>query len=305
MPIKIPDHLPARAILEQERIPVMDESTAIRQDIRPLRMLLFNLMPDKITTETQIARVLGGSPLQIELTLLRTASYTGKNTSADHLLSFYKTFDDIKQDYFDGLIITGAPVEQMAFEDVDYWSELTEILDWSERYCYSKFFICWAAQAALYHFHNINKHIVDKKYFGIYAHKRQTFTHALTKGFDDFVRLPVSRYTEIDEQAVIDNKNLTLHLRCNETGAALISCDQMRQIFMLNHLEYDRETLKDEYDRDHERGMDTAIPANYFPDDNPSQTPEMNWRAHRNLLFMNWVNMVYQGTPYDLTTLGT
>ena len=303
MPIKIPDNLPAKNILRQERIAVMDESTAVKQDIRPLKIILFNLMPDKITTETQIARVLGGSPLQIDLTLLRTDSYVGKNTSKDHLLSFYKTFDDIAHEKFDGIIVTGAPIEHLEFEDVQYWDELTKIMNWANTHCYSQFYICWAAQAALYHFHGIQKKLLNDKHFGVFSHKRVEFMHPITKGFDDVINIPVSRYTEIDESAVIAHNDLTLLLTSPETGSALITDKTQRKIFMLNHLEYDRETLKGEYDRDARGVLKTALPQYYYPDNNPQNIPNMNWRAHRNLMFLNWINMVYQGTSFDLNDI--
>jgi len=303
MPIKIPDSLPAKDILLAERISIMDESTAIKQDVRPLKIILFNLMPDKVTTETQIARVLGSSPLQIELTLLRTDSYVGKNTSEAHLYSFYKTFDDIAHEKFDGIIITGAPIEHLKFEDVQYWDELKKIMGWANTHCYSQFYICWAAQAALYHFYDVSKRLLDYKHFGVFPHKRLDFTHSITKGFDDIINIPVSRYTEIDEQAVIDHDDLVLILTSEETGAALITDQSQRKIFMLNHLEYDRETLKGEYDRDTDSGLKTPLPHYYYPNNDPNNIPNMNWRAHRNLLFLNWINLVYQGTPFNLDTL--
>jgi homoserine O-succinyltransferase len=303
MPIKIPDGLPAIDILAKERIDVMDETTAVRQDIRPLRILLFNLMPDKITTETQIARVLGASPLQIELTLMRTASYMGKNTSEDHLLGFYETFDTVKDQKFDGILVTGAPVETMDFEDVQYCNELTTIMNWANTNCYSQFYICWGAQAALNHFYGVEKYEAESKLFGVYPHERLEFYHPLVRGFDDVVSIPVSRHTEIDETQIEKNDSLTLLLKSSETGTALMIDDKTRRVFMLNHFEYDRETLKDEYDRDIAQGNDIDIPAYYFPNDDDTQKPIMNWRAHRNLLFTNWINTVYQGTPYDLSYL--
>ena len=303
MPIKIPDGLPATKILQDERISVMDQSTAVRQDIRPLKIILFNLMPDKITTETQIARVLGSSPLQIELTLLRTESYVGKNTPESHLQSFYKTFDQIRDEKFDGIIVTGAPIEHLEFEGVQYWDELTNIMDWANGHCHSQLYICWAAQAALYNFYGVEKYISDDKYLGVFPHRRDNHTHPLTKGFDDMVHIPVSRYTTIDDQAVMDNDDLMVLLQSDETGSALITTLNHRRVFMLNHLEYDAHSLKGEYDRDAGEGLNTPVPKYYFPDDNPSNMPVMNWRAHRNLLFLNWINMVYQDTPYNLDEL--
>lgn len=303
MPIKIPDGLPAKQILIEERVPVMDESTAVRQDIRPLRIALLNLMPDKITTETQIARVMGASPLQIELTLLRTRSYLGKNTPESHLLGFYKTLEDVQSHLYDGLIVTGAPVENLPFEAVDYWRELVEILDWAESACYSRFFICWGAQAALYRFYGIQKYPTGDKRFGVYRHERLNFNHPLTRGFDDIVNIPVSRYTEVKADDISAVPALTPLLSSDESGVALVVDDARRRAFMFNHLEYDRQTLLDEYTRDRGKGINTALPRYYFDNDDPASMPVMTWRAHRNLLFSNWINMVYQGTPYDLNDL--
>lgn len=303
MPIKIPDNLPARDILVQEEVPIITESTAIKQDIRPLRILLLNLMPDKITTETQIARVLGATPLQIELTLLRTKSYMGKNTPEEHQLGFYKTHDEIIDECFDGMIVTGAPVGQMKFEDVEYWDELQRIFDWSSRHAFHSFHICWGALAGLYHFHNLTKIIMPQKQFGVYPHKRMCLNHYLTKGFDDVVNVPVSRYTRVDDAEVLANTSLTPLLISDDIGIGLIADDQNRRIFMLNHLEYDRETLGNEYMRDINGGIQIDVPKNYFPNNDPSVTPVMTWRAHRNLLFANWINRVYQDTPYDVNEI--
>ncbi|PCI01944.1 MAG: homoserine O-succinyltransferase [Alphaproteobacteria bacterium] len=295
MPIKIPNGLPAKDILISERVDVMDETTAIRQDIRPLRIALFNLMPDKITTETQIARVLGTSPLQIELTLLRTGSYMGKNTSEEHLLGFYKTFKDVESHFYDGIIITGAPVEHMDFKDVEYWDELTEFFDWAKTHSFSQFYICWSAQAALHHFHGIGKTLHKDKIFGVFPHKRDTYAHPITRGFDDCVNIPVSRYTESNADEIKNTAALEPLLTSGDLGTALLCDSASRQVFMFNHLEYDRDTLQNEYERDKSRGEDTSAPKNF--------DGTMNWRAHRNLLFMNWINLVYQGTPYDLNDL--
>jgi len=303
MPIKIPDQLPARDILTSERIDVMDESTAIKQDIRPMKVILFNLMPDKITTETQIARILGSSPLQIELTLLRTDSYTGTNTPESHLTSFYKVFDDIKDDYFDGLIITGAPVEHIHYEDVVYWQELKSVMQWADNHCFSQFYICWAAQAALYHQHGIEKENKDQKYFGIYNYKRHDFSHPLTRGFDDTIGMPVSRYTKINPSDILNNNDLHLLFDCPNSGAALVTNQNRRKTYMFNHLEYDRTTLADEYKRDKERGLSTDVPDNYYPGNDTNEMPTMNWRAHSRLLFLNWISDIYQNTPYNLSKL--
>lgn len=303
MPIKIPDGLPAAEVLKKERIPVIREMDALRQDIRPLRIALLNLMPDKIATETQIARVLGSTPLQVELTLLRTGSYMGKNTTEEHLLGFYQTWEDIKAQKFDGLVVTGAPVEHMEFEEVQYWDELTSIFEWAKTHTYSQFYICWAAQAALYHFYQIPKRPTQSKQFGVFPHSRLDFYHPLTRGFDDIVYIPVSRHTDVDPEKIEKNIFLAPLITSDKTGISLIYDDQNCSTFMFNHLEYDRETLKKEYERDIAKGLDIPLPAGYFPKDDPEQPPVMNWRAHRNLLFSNWIGMVYQGTPYDLADL--
>jgi homoserine O-succinyltransferase len=303
MPIKIPNGLPAIKTLIEERISIIQENDAIRQDVRPLRIVLLNLMPDKITTETQLARVLGSTPLQIELTLLRTDSYLGQNTSEEHQLGFYKVWDDIKDENFDGIIITGAPVETMEFKDVEYWPELTQIMDWAETNVFAKFFICWGAQAGMYHHYGVPKHEVSEKIFGVYHHERLDRSHPLIRGFDDVFAVPVSRYTGVDEQAVSDHPDLLPLAKAEGSGVCLVVNDAKRHSFMFNHLEYDRETLQGEYERDLAKGLNTALPRNYYADDNADNAPSMTWRSHRNLLFMNWINQVYQDTPYDLSDL--
>lgn len=295
MPIKIPNGLPAKDILLSERVDVMDETSAIRQDIRPLRIALLNLMPDKITTETQIARVLGTSPLQIELTLLRTGSYMGKNTSEDHLLGFYKTYKDVEDHLYDGIIVTGSPVEHMDFEDVQYWEELAAFFDWAKTHSFSQFYICWGAQAALYHFHGIQKILHSEKILGVFPHQRTDFTHPIMRGFDDTVHIPIGRFTEVESDKIRSHDALNILLDSQETGIGLVVDNKTRSVFMMNHLEYDRDTLDKEYKADLEKGMNTLPPKNF--------DGSMNWRAHRNLLFMNWINLVYQGTPYDLNDL--
>lgn len=303
MPIKIPDSMPARTVLENERVSLISETRAITQDIRPLKILLLNLMPDKIGTETQLLRALGSTPLQIDPTFIRTASYTGSHTPSDHLYMFYKTWADVKDQRFDALIVTGAPVEHMPFEDVLYWQELREIFDWSRSNVYSGFYICWGAQAALYHFHGVNKKSVDEKHFGIYPHNITDLYDPLVTGFDDISRIPVSRHTEIHKSDIEDKTDLKILLESDVTGVCLLSNKDKRQVYMFNHLEYDAETLKNEYMRDAAQGMETALPHNYFPDDDPENEPPVTWRAHRTMLFNNWLNMVYQGTPYDLADL--
>jgi homoserine O-succinyltransferase len=257
-------------------------------------------MPDKISTETQIARVLGATPLQIELTLLRTDSYLGKNTAEDHLLGFYNTHGEVTDQFFDGMIVTGAPVEQMPFENVEYWSELKHIFKWAQQNVYSSFYICWGAQAAIHYFHGHEKFETHSKQFGVFPHRRLDLNHALTKGFDDVAHVPVSRHTRVDDDAILSNSQLKTLLISDETGVALVVDDNRRHVYMFNHLEYDRETLGNEYRRDVAKGLPIELPKYYFPDNDPNKTPVMNWRAHRKLLFQNWINIVYQGTPYHL-----
>ncbi|MET4804885.1 homoserine O-succinyltransferase [Limibacillus sp. MBR-115] len=304
MPIKIPNELPARAILESEGVPVIQESDAMRQDIRPLRVALLNLMPEKIRTETQLARVLGSTPLQIEMTLLRTGSYTGRNTPMEHLLTFYQTWEDVKEQKFDALIITGAPVEQMPFEDVVYWNELQQIFDWADTNVFSSFFICWGAQAALYHYHGVPKYDLDGKMFGVFPHAVDQHASPLVAGFDDIFHCPVSRYTEVRRKDVEPIQGLEILADSADSGLCLLEERAKRRVFIFNHLEYDGDTLKREFQRDHAAGLDTALPRNYFQGDDPSQPPRVAWRAHRNLLYGNWINDLYQHAPFDLQKIG-
>ena len=301
MPIKIPNDLPAVKTLEGENIFVMTETRAITQDIRPLEILLLNLMPKKIETETQLSRLLGNSPLQVNLTLIHTKSHESKNTPAEHLFTFYKTFDDVKGKTFDGMIITGAPVEQMAFEEVEYWDELCEIMEWSKTHVHSTLHICWGAQAGLYYHYGIEKHALDKKLFGVFPHTVDYKKSILFRGFDDVFYVPQSRYTTVrteDVKAAPELKILASSKRC---GIYAISNKGGRQIFITGHSEYDADTLKNEYLRDKAAGLDTEIPENYFTDGNPKKNPIVSWRAHANLLFCNWLNyFVYQTTPYDI-----
>ena len=301
MPIKIPNDLPAVKTLEGENIFVMTETRAITQDIRPLEILLLNLMPKKIETETQLSRLLGNSPLQVNLTLIHTKSHESKNTPAEHLFTFYKTFDDVKGKTFDGMIITGAPVEQMAFEEVEYWDELCEIMEWSKTHVHSTLHICWGAQAGLYYHYGIEKHALDKKLFGVFPHTVDYKKSILFRGFDDVFYVPQSRYTTVrteDVKAAPELKILASSKRC---GIYAISNKGGRQIFITGHSEYDADTLKNEYLRDKAAGLDTEIPENYFADGNPKKNPIVSWRAHANLLFCNWLNyFVYQTTPYDI-----
>ena len=304
MPIKIDDQLPARHNLELENIFVMTEQRANIQDIRPLKIILLNLMPTKIETETQLARLLGNTPLQVELEFLQTATYAATHTSSDHMISFYKTFDEIKHLKFDGMIITGAPVENMEFEDVAYWEELCEIMEWSKKNVTSTFHICWGAQAGLYYHYGIKKHKLDKKMFGIFKHKVDHKGSILFRGFDDEFMVPHSRHTTIKEEDVRACKELKILSTSDEAGVYVISTDKGRQIFVTGHSEYDANTLKKEYDRDKNAGLDIEVPKNYFPDDDDTKEPMVTWRSSANLLYSNWLNyFVYQVTPYDINEI--
>ena len=304
MPIKVQSNLPAIKVLESENIFVMPDEVALKQDIRPLKILILNLMPTKITTETQLLRLLGNTPLQIDITLLQTASHTSKNTSPHHLTTFYKTFDEISEDTFDGMIITGAPVEQLEFEEVDYWDELCEIMEWSKHNVYSTFHICWGAQAGLYFHYGVEKYQLDEKLSGIYTHRVLNPTHRLMFGFDDYFRIPHSRYTSVRLDDLKKCAGLEVLAVSEEAGPAIICNKTGRQVFITGHAEYDRETLANEYYRDISRGLNPKIPCNYFPGDDASQTPPMVWRSYATLLYTNWLNyFVYQATPYDLKEL--
>ncbi|MBQ4333142.1 MAG: homoserine O-succinyltransferase [Clostridia bacterium] len=304
MPIKIPNDLPAVQTLTDENIFVMTETRAITQDIRPLKILLLNLMPKKIETETQLARLLGNSPLQVEFEFIHTTSHVSKNTSAEHLFTFYKTFEDVKESYYDGLIITGAPVEQMPFEEVEYWEELCAIMEWSKTHVTSTFHICWGAQAGLYYHYGIPKYPIGAKYFGIFPHKVEYKRSILFRGFDDVFMVPQSRYTTVRTEDVAAVPQLKILASSEETGIYAVATPGGRQIFITGHSEYDADTLKNEYLRDQAAGLGTAVPKNYFPDDDPTREPLVTWRAHANLLYSNWLNyFVYQTTPYDITEI--
>ncbi|HIT68632.1 MAG TPA: homoserine O-succinyltransferase [Candidatus Aphodomonas merdavium] len=304
MPIKIPNDLPAVQTLAEENIFVMTETRAITQDIRPLRILLLNLMPKKIETETQICRILGNTPLQIELTLIRTKTHQAQNTAQEHLLSFYKTFDEVRAENYDGMIITGAPVELKAFEAVDYWDELCEMMDWSLRHVHSTMHICWGAQAGLYHHYGIQKRLLDKKLFGVFAHHADYPRSMLLRGFDNPFYVPHSRYTAVDRADVEAVPNLKILASSERAGIHIVSAKEGRQFFVMGHAEYDPLTLDAEYRRDRAAGLDTLPPENYYIDNDPDKPPIVNWRAHGSLLFINWLNyFVYQSTPYDLKTL--
>ncbi len=301
MPIRIPNDLPAKAILESENIFVMDENRAYSQDIRPLKIALINLMPTKINTETQLSRLLGNTPLQVELDLIQMTSHVSKNISSDHMLSFYQTFDSIKSNYYDGMIITGAPVEHLPFEEVTYWDELCKIMEWSKKHVHSTFHICWGAQAGLYYHYNINKIPLDKKLFGIYHHKVVYKHPILLRGFDEIFSAPHSRHTTISVESINNCNELEILAYSDEAGIYAISSDKGKQIFITGHCEYDRDTLKQEYLRDFNKGLDIEIPKNYFPNDDPNKEPIVSWRSHANLLFSNWLNyFVYQTTPFNL-----
>ena len=304
MPIKIPNDLPAVQTLADENIFAMTETRAITQDIRPLRILLLNLMPKKIETETQLCRVLGNTPLQIELTLIRTASHTAANTAMDHLLAFYKTFDDVCGENFDGLIITGAPVEQMEFEEVDYWEELCRIMAWSEEHVHSVMHICWGAQAGLYYHYGIGKEPLPEKLFGVFPHRADYPRSMLLRGFDDVFYVPHSRHTTVNRAAIEACPDLRILASSAKAGVHVVYAQKKRQFFVMGHAEYDPLTLDAEYRRDVAAGLPIHVPENYYEDDDPSKPPIVNWRAHGNLLYTNWLNyFVYQSTPYDLKNL--
>ena len=301
MPIKIPNELPAAKVLTDENIFIMTEYRAITQDIRPLKILLLNLMPTKIDTETQLSRLLSNTPLQIELELLHTRSHESKNTSEEHMLAFYKTFDAVKDNYYDGLVITGAPVEKMEFEEVEYWSELTEIMEWSKHHVHSTFHICWGAQAGLYYHYGINKYLLDEKLFGVFKHKVERKQSILFRGADDEFYVPHSRHTSIRREDVEKVPELKILASSDEAGVYAISNDGGSKIFIMGHSEYDPLTLCKEYERDKNAGLEIKVPKNYFPDDDDTKYPNVTWRAHANLLYSNWLNyFVYQTTPYDI-----
>ena len=304
MPIKIPNALPATKTLNDENIFVMTETRAMTQDIRPLHILLLNLMPTKIDTETQLSRLLGNTPLQVELTLARVGSHESKNTPEEHMLAFYKNFDDVAHLNFDGMIITGAPVEHLPFEEVDYWDELCRIMDWSKTHVHSTFHICWGAQAALYHHFGIEKRPLPEKMFGVFPHRVEYKRSILFRGFDDVFMAPHSRHTTIERADIENVSALRILASSDEAGVYAVSTENGRQIFITGHSEYDPLTLEREYRRDVQAGKPIAVPKNYYPNDDPSQPPIVSWRAHANLLYSNWLNyFVYQTTPYDLDSI--
>lgn len=305
MPIKIPNGLPARETLESENIFVMPETRALTQNIRPLRIALLNLMPTKVVTETQLSRLLGNTPLQVELELIQVRSHKSKNTSQEHMLAFYKTFDEVENQFFDGMIITGAPVEQMPFEEVEYWDELCHIMEWSKTHVHSTFHICWGAQAALYYHFGIEKVPLAKKLFGVFPHRVVYKNPILLRGFDDIFWVPHSRHTTVRWEDVAAVPEIKILAGSEEAGLYAMITPGGRQVFITGHSEYDPETLKLEYLRDKNAGLPIDVPKNYFPDDDDTKPPMVRWRGHANLLYSNWLNyIVYQTTPYDVMAIG-
>ena len=304
MPVKIPNNLPAAGILENENIFVMYDERAYHQDIRPLKILILNLMPTKIVTETQLLRLLGNSPLQVEFDFMYTASYEPKNTSSEHLVKFYETFHDVKNRRYDGMIITGAPVEQLPFEDVAYWPELCEIFEWAKRHVYSLMMICWGAQAGLYHYYGIPKYALPQKMFGVFEHRVNMKEKILFRGFDDIFYVPHSRHTEVRREDIDKEPLLSILSESDQAGVFAVRDKMNRRLFLTGHAEYDPLTLKGEYDRDVAAGLPINVPDNYYPGNDPSKMPVVRWRSAANLLFSNWLNYhVYQETPFDLSSL--
>ncbi len=305
MPIKVQNDLPVKRILEEENIFVMDENRAMHQDIRPLKIAILNLMPLKEATEHHLLRSLSNTPLQLDVTFLRTASHVGKNTSIEHLEQFYLTFDDVKDQNFDGMIITGAPVENLEFEEVSYWEELKQIMEWTNTHVTSTYHICWGAQAGIYYHYGINTIPLDHKLFGVYEHQVHYRKEPLIRGFDDVFYAPHSRYTTVSSEEISKHPELMILAESDEAGAFIVASEDGSKVFVFGHPEYDRMTLDSEYRRDVAKGLDIAIPKNYYPNDDPDQKPMLSWRAHANALYSNWVNYyVYQNTPYDIGKIG-
>lgn len=306
MPIQIPNELPAAETLHQENIFVMTENRATTQDIRPLEIVLLNLMPTKIVTETQLSRLLGNTPLQVKLELMHTTSHISKNVSQEHLLTFYKTFDELKDKKFDGMVITGAPVENMPFEEVDYWDELCRIMEWSKTHVHSTLHICWGAQAGLYYHYGIQKHDLPEKLFGVYKHHVDYKRAILLRGFDDSFWAPHSRHTTVMREDLEKTPGLKILASSDEAGVYAVMNKRGRQIFITGHSEYDADTLEREYLRDKKQGLPIRVPENYYPNDDDTKAPIVRWRSHANLLFSNWLNyFVYQTTPFDLSSIGS
>jgi len=304
MPIKIPDDLPARATLAAEGVMVMGEADAMRQDIRPLRIGLLNLMPNKIRTETQIARLLGATPLQLELTLVKMTGHVSRNTPSEHMLSFYRDWEDVRAERFDGFVVTGAPVETLPFEQVTYWDELRRFFDWTQTHVHSSFNICWGAQAAVHHFHGLPKYNRDEKLFGVFRHHNLAPASPYLRGFSDDFSIPVSRWAEMRRQDIPAGSGLEVLMESDEAGLCLLDDPGRRSLHMFNHIEYDSSSLADEYFRDLAADKPVAVPHDYFPDDDPKRPPLNRWRSHAHLLFGNWINQLYQTTPFDLADIG-
>ncbi|ETA51605.1 homoserine O-succinyltransferase [Ponticoccus alexandrii] len=305
MPIKLPSDLPAFNVLTREGVMVMAEETAARQDIRPLRIGLLNLMPKKIQTENQFARLIGATPLQIELSLIRMSEHQTKNTAAEHMETFYRPFAEVADtgEKFDGLIITGAPIEHLPFAEVTYWEELTRVFDWTQGHVQSTFGVCWGGMAMIHHFHGVQKHMLDAKAFGAVRHRNCDPASPYLRGFSDDMVIPVSRWTEL-KRSEIEAAGLKILIDSDETGPCLVEDPDHRALYIFNHLEYDSGTLKEEYDRDVASGKPINVPANYYPGDDPTQRPQNRWRSHAHLLYGNWINQIYQSTPYDLASIG-
>ncbi|WP_170557604.1 homoserine O-acetyltransferase MetA [Ruegeria atlantica] len=304
MPIKIPSDLPAYDVLTKEGVMVMAADQAMRQDIRPLRIGLLNLMPKKIQTENQFARLIGATPLQIDLSLIRMTEHRTKNTAADHMAEFYQPFQEVKDQKFDGLIITGAPIEHLEFDDVTYWDEMTEVFEWTQTNVHSTFGVCWGGMAMINHFHGVRKHMLDAKAFGCFRHQNLVPASPFLRGFSDDCVIPVSRWTEMKQTEINDAPGLTTLLGSEEVGPCLVEDRAHRAIYIFNHFEYDSDTLKQEYDRDVSNGTPINVPMNYYPDDDPSQPPQNRWRSHAHLLYGNWINEIYQSTPFNMENIG-
>jgi len=306
MPIKIPENLPAYDVLTREGVMVMSEDQASRQDIRPLRIGLLNLMPKKIQTENQFARLIGATPLQIELSLIRMTEHRTRNTAADHMKSFYRPFDEVETsgERFDGLVITGAPIEHLDFQDVTYWDELRRVFDWTQTHVQSTFGVCWGGMAMINHFHGVKKHMLDQKAFGCFRHRNMEPASPYLRGFSDDCVIPVSRWTEMRKNEIEDHPGLKILLHSDEVGPCLVEDKAHRALYIFNHLEYDSDTLKQEYDRDVANDTPINVPCNYYPEDDPSRPPQNRWRSHAHLLYGNWINEIYQSTPFNLNAIG-
>ena len=304
MPITLPANLPAFDVLAREGVSVMSESRAARQDIRPLKIGLLNLMPKKIQTENQFARLIGATPLQIDFRLIRMTSHRTKNTAAEHMAAFYRPFSQVRHERFDGLIITGAPIEHLPFEEVTYWDEFCEVIDWTQTHVHSTFGVCWGGMAMIHHFHGVEKHMLERKAFGCYRHRNLAPASPYLRGFSDDVLIPVSRWTEMRQEEIDAAPGLATLLGSPEVGPCLVEDAAHRALYIFNHLEYDSTTLKEEYDRDIAAGTPIEVPVNYYPCDDPAQAPMNRWRSHAHLLYGNWVNEIYQTTPYDLERIG-